>query len=1074
MVLTACVLSAQPFAAGPRLHPAPANSRVDARLIYEDLQGNVWLSGPGGTFLYDGVRYVEGAVFGLPAGEATRIDMSPDGTVWMLIGDGLWRRARARFVQVPGAYDAMAVAGSTVYAMPVQKGVAVLRERDGKWGVGSVSTILPRQRQIEGGADGRVWYGATQALAWARWDGADWSSGQLRFVHQGADYWQVVPAGGGTFLLTDGHGLVTVQEAQKEMVVAQGMTLSEASALKEHIYPSPYGVWVVANGVCLRIGAGNTAAGYFRYAGPHRVYSVRGGRRVLWAAAGAAGLLSFGYDASIQWIQPSDKTTGTANSAFLLGGELFFGRNDLTYKVVRDGGEWDPILTPKVKTDAAVHFGLPPTMAPYEASVGAPDGTIWHLQRKEGAVQMSAKGQWIDTVPGHTAFGEKAFMRKLAFSQDGRLWIGSLNNLWEVTRTDSVGLLFSGYTNTTTNLWAVSRQLPLAYRRAGGWEGKRPVADLVNDSGGRLFAVVDGGLVRYEGGKWHEGPAPACALSAAWRTAAVESEGSLWFSYRDRVGFTHARRQGVSETWNCTHYDAGNGFPESPALLRFDSRGWLWRGDKQGLWVARGMRRTEPADWMRIGPPQGLADGEMTPVFLEEADGGVVTGVGPRLQRIPGKLLLGRPEEAPGVTGVLHGGRTLPAGAVVEAAQGDGTELLISAQAANRLLSAPAVEYRTGRGEWRRAGMSLPLDVVGTGESTIELRFEGESAVRKVPVRVAAVWWRNWWTRGAFLMLAAVGMWRLRPAARRALYRMEKKRFLRNYRPVRTGNGPLPPPPDWPPGMMVRNRYRIESLLAQGGFSDVFAAVDTENKAAVVIKRLRPPEPSPERPPNWLKKRFLHEIGVISLIRGAGILPVLDTWFDADGVPHIVMTRIDGGTLREYVRRHAPLPRPEAIYYMRCIAESIGAAHECGVVHCDIKPENILLPRVTGDGYARPIVIDFGTAALHLQSEALSEQTQRAGTFRSMAPEQLLGRYSPASDVYAYAVMALEILGGVRYETLGVPIDKNWEVRFRAHLVEREFGARTIDLLVEALRWDPTQRPEAIWPWADELIRSME
>lgn len=200
---------------------------------------------------------------------------------------------------------------------------------------------------------------------------------------------------------------------------------------------------------------------------------------------------------------------------------------------------------------------------------------------------------------------------------------------------------------------------------------------------------------------------------------------------------------------------------------------------------------------------------------------------------------------------------------------------------------------------------------------------------------------------------------------------------------------------------------------------------------------------------------------------------MIDTWFDEDGIPHMALPRIYGLNLREYLVAHAPLAPERSRHFLSCIAETVAYAHERGVIHCDLKPENIMIPQPDPTGDVRPVIVDFGTSALHLQSAILSEQTITAGSVRYMAPEQLLGRYSTASDIYAFAIMALELVAHTRYDQLELAIDEDWERNLCAQLRDRQLGDRTIVLLVSALRWDPTQRPSRMTLWAEAFLGSL-
>ncbi len=1063
----------QPFASGARTHAPASGQGVDARLLLEDGEGGVWVSGPNGTFRYDGVRYLPASVFGLPMTPATQFEQTADGTLWVLLGERLWWRDGARFYALPESerFEALAAGGDLLYVLQPPglltvltrtKGGArpnqlpgdsrrVLEQAGESWWL-TRSTLTVRQRQIQGRPDGKVWFGTFKSFTWAQWSGTGWTSGTVELSPPTDPLWQVVPVGEQDFLSTDGHSVVHYRR-EKTSFVRRSLVASESRLAREHIFTSAYGTWVLIQGTCVRLLPDGQSIEYFRYGGPQALHGLYAGKRVLWASAGQAGLLSFARDRTIEWIDAYDSSVAPARFAVHQGDRLLFGRADLTYEVAPALRTWDAGLGEPLKVQGTRWFGLPAAAAPYVDSAVAPDGSLWQLLTKAGAAHLTAEGQFLFTAAGHTAGRRLAQMRRMTVSADGRVWVASTENLWEVTP-------------------GTESPQPV-YRPGGPWQGQRYVADFVQDRANALYAVTDGGPLRYASGQWSEEKWPGCLLEKAVATMAIEGANSWWIAYRNRPAFTHASRFG-NGGWNCRHFDAEHDFPGRAVFLRFDRRGWLWRGDAQGVWVATGPEKSCPRDWVRLGPAEGLLDAEMTPVFLEEPDGQVLVGVGHMLQRIPPGLVKPSPTEPPAFSVLEQGGEVRALEASVRVKQGEAASLLVGLPAGDLPGALPSLEYRYGAEAWKPLeGYALPLADAEPGAVAAQVRFAGSNLTRALEVQVLPVWWRGWPARMAFAGLAGAGVWMLIPLFQRAVYRFGKWRYQRRNSPAFTANLPLAPLPEWPAGTLLQKRYRVDGILARGGFSDIFAATDEETGQAVVIKRLRPLPFTAERSLAWLKKRFLREVGVASLLRHPGILPVLDAWFDDDGIPHIALPRVHGVNLREYLTERAPLPRTQALHFLRSIAETVQAAHERGVIHCDLKPENIMIPAASGESPVRPIVVDFGTSALHLQSTVLSEQTVTGGTLRYMAPEQLLGRYSTATDVYAFAITALELLIEVRYDSLDLPIDRDWEANLTDYLRSRDLPEETSALLVAALRWDPTQRPAELLQWATALLRSL-
>ena len=180
---------------------------------------------------------------------------------------------------------------------------------------------------------------------------------------------------------------------------------------------------------------------------------------------------------------------------------------------------------------------------------------------------------------------------------------------------------------------------------------------------------------------------------------------------------------------------------------------------------------------------------------------------------------------------------------------------------------------------------------------------------------------------------------------------------------------------------ILADRYRIGRELGSGGMATVYRAQDLRHSRAVAIKVFRPPVTAALG-----RERFLREIAVTAGLDHPHILPLLDSG-DAGGILYYVMPCVEGETLRERLRREAPLPLLDALAIARETADALDYAHDAGIVHRDVKPENILL----AGGHAR--VADFGIAQAGgtQPGPALTQTGFVLGTTRYMSPEQALG-----------------------------------------------------------------------------------
>jgi serine/threonine-protein kinase len=202
----------------------------------------------------------------------------------------------------------------------------------------------------------------------------------------------------------------------------------------------------------------------------------------------------------------------------------------------------------------------------------------------------------------------------------------------------------------------------------------------------------------------------------------------------------------------------------------------------------------------------------------------------------------------------------------------------------------------------------------------------------------------------------------------------------------------------------LADRYAVQSELGAGGMATVYRAVDLKHQRDVAIKVLHP-----DLGAALGSERFLSEIRTTARLQHPHVLPLLDSG-DADGLLYYVMPLVTGETLRHRLDREGQLPIDDAISIAREVADALGYAHGLGVIHRDVKPENILLR----DGHA--LVADFGIA-LAVQTAGGARMTQTGlsvGTPQYMSPEQAMGERTvdARSDVYALGAVTYEMLAG--------------------------------------------------------------
>jgi tetratricopeptide (TPR) repeat protein len=208
-------------------------------------------------------------------------------------------------------------------------------------------------------------------------------------------------------------------------------------------------------------------------------------------------------------------------------------------------------------------------------------------------------------------------------------------------------------------------------------------------------------------------------------------------------------------------------------------------------------------------------------------------------------------------------------------------------------------------------------------------------------------------------------------------------------------------------GVQAGARYRLVRELGRGATGVVYLARDAELDRDVAVKLLHPHLAGAERADALMK--FFHEARVMASLRHPNVVAVLDL---DEASRRIVMELAAGGTLRDVLRERGPRPLRRAIERHGQILSALAAAHRRGIVHCDLKPGNLMFRRDVDLPGVEVMLGDFGVA--HLPDAegrgAASRRAEALGTLAYMAPEQRRGDVLPASDLYASAVVLFENL----------------------------------------------------------------
>ena len=208
-------------------------------------------------------------------------------------------------------------------------------------------------------------------------------------------------------------------------------------------------------------------------------------------------------------------------------------------------------------------------------------------------------------------------------------------------------------------------------------------------------------------------------------------------------------------------------------------------------------------------------------------------------------------------------------------------------------------------------------------------------------------------------------------------------------------------------GVVIAGRYRVEGFLGEGGTAFVYLAHDAVHDDLVVVKQMKPEvAETPE-----LRARFLLEARALSAVDHPGVVRVLDIEEPSGEEPFLTLEALRGETLGDYLKREGVMHVDESVRLIRDAVRALDAVHEAGIVHRDIKPDNLFLVGEVGSPHSMK-VLDFGMA--RLSDEIHDEKsTSILGTVQYMAPEQILVEPVDArTDGYALGVVLFRMLTG--------------------------------------------------------------
>lgn len=263
--------------------------------------------------------------------------------------------------------------------------------------------------------------------------------------------------------------------------------------------------------------------------------------------------------------------------------------------------------------------------------------------------------------------------------------------------------------------------------------------------------------------------------------------------------------------------------------------------------------------------------------------------------------------------------------------------------------------------------------------------------------------------------------------------------------------------------ILLDGRYEIEHKIGEGGMATVYRGRDRRLNRRVAIKVLH----SHYANDRDFLQRFQHEAQAAARLSHPHVVNVYDVGQDGD-THYIVMEYVEGTNLKTLINREAPLPIAQAVGIATAIARGLEAAHRFGLIHRDIKPQNIM---VELDGHVR--ITDFGIAKSAF-STALTETGITFGTADYISPEQARGQSAtPRSDIYALGVTLFEMLTGclpfTGENTIAVALQHASDSPPPLRQINPQIPPQLEAIVLRALAKDPTQRPASAYEFAQLL-----
>ena len=1004
LTIVLALAAASALGAPHRLRVYP-NVSLRAFAMAQGPDGFLWLAASDGLYRFDGFHYHKIAAF--PMLSARFLAFTGDGSLWAGDFQGLVRIHDGRVEKIlTQAVNGVTAARDHVFALASGTAAGIGLDNAVRW----MGYRTRSQWNVD--PSGRLWSVCMNPVEVCWIDPKDPAT-----RHHAADvgnFYEAIPDAEGRLWVADAEH-AALYENGNARVQFERLATAEGNRAPPLLAGRNGRVWFLGEA------PRELASGLeFRDRADHHRFApfsgVEDSANHLWIGSSGQGLVEWIPDEHWERWFPEDFSREPAVEVFRdRQGAAFAATHKHLYR--KDGDGWKRLTREERRYDSVVPLdegGFLASIRGFGVAVLAPDGKI--LERLP------------DPYPGRNQY------REIRRDKRGRYWVGAKEGLLRIE-------------GQRGSLHFAKEWLPDMQESQS-----QQAVDLETGTDGRLWVGYDAGVAWLDDDDhWHR-IATARPVTSV-RSIAVDRD-EIWVAYRVSGKFSRLVRNG--ERWDVQDFSF---LPRDTYFVKRDSRGWIWRGTPDGVYISDG-RHFEEQDWLHLHMGNGLAANELDQYgFTEDADRSVwIAGEEGVTHLMPDASWFAAPKDVPRVTDVEADGQDFLYPAAIPSELPNNLKTLridVGTLSASRFRDIPLAWRLRPSKEWHAsADGTIELRNLPRGEYSLEVAYTGGEAMAVYSFRVGpALRWISWlWL---FVPAGVVAPLALRRSAlAKARFRLEKSMFLLRRRFDRS---PADSVPNDYTGDLLNGRYRVERVVSRGGFSMVYEAADLRAPGTrVAVKVLSRTEQD-----GWMRDRFAHEVSALRSIDHPGVVRILDSWISPAGEPCLVMPFLEGETLRRALPR---FDRRHAGEWIRRIGSALGEVHSRGIVHRDLKPENIIM---LDD---QPVIVDFGSAAMRTAENELAETTLIAGSFHYLAPERLTGRYSPATDVYSFAVIILELLTGKRLADLITSFSEPGFVQELSDLA----GADAASELAPAFDPEPRRRPAAVEEWSQRVASAIE